>query len=328
MTVAVVGAGLVGTFVGVHLSSQTPVVLVGRSKEWQDRLHGQTLVAQTLSKTTQTLQNPKTCIALDTLEQVETYIICVKRLVLREAADALLSSLKKPGKVVLVTLMNGVGACEELSKIVKEKQLTGFEFEFVEGIWSTNIVEKEPLLWSEGSSGACYLDQTPSSIKLAAMLNKSGIHTETTENIIGVQYGKLLVNLNNPISALSGLPTKQELLGPDSGYRVLLAHCMWEALNVYERSGITPISTTRAPAWFVPKVLYYTPTFVLNQFSHLIVNVEETATSSMYEDLKAKRMTEIQYLQGEIVRLANQTDQPVPYCQGILELVQEPNVKR
>ena len=38
-----------------------------------------------------------------------------------------------------------------------------------------------------------------------------GLTMRATDNIDGVQWGKLLVNLNNALNALAGLPLRQQL---------------------------------------------------------------------------------------------------------------------
>ena len=47
-----------------------------------------------------------------------------------------------------------------------------------------------------------------------------------------VQWGKLLLNLNNPVNALSGLPLRDELL--QRGYRRVLAALQQEALDLLD----------------------------------------------------------------------------------------------
>ncbi len=53
-----------------------------------------------------------------------------------------------------------------------------------------------------------------------------------------LQHAKLLMNLNNAINALSGLPLRDQL--GQRAYRRCLALCQREALAAYRASGITP----------------------------------------------------------------------------------------
>ena len=45
----------------------------------------------------------------------------------------------------------------------------------------------------------------------AERLSVPGLRLRATDNIAGVQWGKLLVNLNNALNALAGLPLRRQL---------------------------------------------------------------------------------------------------------------------
>jgi 2-dehydropantoate 2-reductase len=52
-----------------------------------------------------------------------------------------------------------------------------------------------------------------------------------------------------------------------------------------------------------------------------MVAVDPTARSSMWDDLEHGRTTEIDYLQGEIVALADRLRRPAPVNRRVVELV-------
>ena len=54
-----------------------------------------------------------------------------------------------------------------------------------------------------------------------------------------------------------------------------------------------------------------------------MLSVDKNARSSMWEDLRTGRLTEIDHLQGEIVRLAAGHGIPAPLNRRVLELVKE-----
>jgi 2-dehydropantoate 2-reductase len=54
-----------------------------------------------------------------------------------------------------------------------------------------------------------------------------------------------------------------------------------------------------------------------------MLSVDMNARSSMWEDLRAGRSTEIDYLQGEIVRLADEYGVEVPVNQRVLKLIKD-----
>ena len=68
-----------------------------------------------------------------------------------------------------------------------------------------------------------------------------------------MQWGKLLVNLNNAINALSGLPLREQLA--QRGWRRLLADQIAEGLTAVRAEGIQPVSPTPVALSLVPHLL-------------------------------------------------------------------------
>ncbi len=62
----------------------------------------------------------------------------------------------------------------------------------------------------------------------------------------GVQWGKLLLNLNNAINALSGLPLRDQL--SQRAWRAILAAQIAEALQMTKAAGIAPVDLAVAGA--------------------------------------------------------------------------------
>jgi hypothetical protein len=74
-----------------------------------------------------------------------------------------------------------------------------------------------------------------------------------TDNIDGVQWGKLLVNLNNALNALADLPLRRQLA--QRPWRRLFADQMAEGLAAIRSEGIKPVSPTPIPAGWMPPLL-------------------------------------------------------------------------
>ena len=89
--------------------------------------------------------------------------------------------------------------------------------------------------------------------ELLALCKNGALELQLRDDMPAVQWGKLLLNLNNPINALSGLPLREQLL--DRGYRSLLAPMQQEALNALRHAGIHPARVTPLPAAWLPHLL-------------------------------------------------------------------------
>jgi 2-dehydropantoate 2-reductase len=139
-----------------------------------------------------------------------------------------------------------------------------------------------------------------------------------TDNIAGVQWGKLLLNLNNAINALADLPLRQQL--KQRAWRTLFADQMAEGLAAIRAAGITPVSSTPVPASWTPHLLRL-PDAVFGVLLGHTMKIDPEARSSMWEDLQRGRRTEIDYLQGVITAIADRHGLQAPLSRRIVTLI-------
>jgi 2-dehydropantoate 2-reductase len=140
-------------------------------------------------------------------------------------------------------------------------------------------------------------------------LAKAGAAVALHADLTLTQYGKLLLNLANPVNALAGIPLYDMLLDP--GYRQVMGQALKEALFVYDGAGIKWAQVgpnnprlacymLRAPTWLFKEI-------VLRKQA-----LDRKSMTSMAEELRAGRLTEIDILSGEIVRLGRTHAIPTP----------------
>jgi 2-dehydropantoate 2-reductase len=139
-----------------------------------------------------------------------------------------------------------------------------------------------------------------------------------TDDIGGVQWGKLLVNLFNALNALADLPLRQQLA--QRSWRRLFADQMAEGLSAVRAAGIRPVSSTPIPANWTPHLLRL-PDAVFEVLLGRTMKVDPEARSSMWEDLQRGRRTEIDYLQGVITEIADQHGLQVPLSRRVVALI-------
>ena len=128
------------------------------------------------------------------------------------------------------------------------------------------------------------------------------------------------MNLNNAVNALSGVPLKKQL--GDRQYRRVMAQVLSEALEVLNAEGITPARTGKVIPQLMPTIMKL-PNFLFNIVAASTLKIDPEARSSMYEDLLLGRRTEVDYLNGEIVRLGEKTKIPTPVNRHIVSLVKQ-----
>jgi 2-dehydropantoate 2-reductase len=154
----------------------------------------------------------------------------------------------------------------------------------------------------------------------AAVLSVPGLTVRASRDITGVQWGKLIINLNNALSALSDMPLAAQLANRD--WRRLFADQMAEGLAALKAAGITPVSATPIPPNWTPTMLRL-PDVIFNAILGRTMKIDPEARSSMWQDLKLGRKTEIDYLQGAVIALAEQNKVDVPLMRRIVALIKE-----
>jgi 2-dehydropantoate 2-reductase len=137
-------------------------------------------------------------------------------------------------------------------------------------------------------------------------------------DIAGVQWGKLVLNLNNALNALADLPLRQQLA--QRSWRMLFADQIAEGLAAIEAEGIEPVSSTPIPASWMPPLLRL-PDAVFAMLLGRTMKIDPEARSSMWEDLQRRRRTEIDYLQGVITAIADRRGLKVPLSRRIMALI-------
>jgi 2-dehydropantoate 2-reductase len=181
-----------------------------------------------------------------------------------------------------------------------------------------NIAELGPGRYHRGTTGTLAAQDDPALRALAADFARAGLPLQLHADLRAVQWGKLLLNLNNPVNALSGLPLRTQLM--TRGYRLCLAALQTEALELLKRAGIAPAQVGALPAHRIPTLLRL-PTPLFKLIAARMLRIDPQARSSMADDLAQGRATEIDALCGEVVRLAQSQGRSAPRNARMVALV-------
>jgi 2-dehydropantoate 2-reductase len=102
---------------------------------------------------------------------------------------------------------------------------------------------------------------------------------------------------------------------------------MLEALSVLKTAKIKPKSLGTMIPWLAPFILRL-PNWLFFKVASNMIKIDPDARSSMWEDLQNKKVTEVDYITGEILKLANQLNLPTPFNTTIYNLIKVAEVKR
>jgi len=140
-------------------------------------------------------------------------------------------------------------------------------------------------------------------------LEAGGQDVRLSDAILGDQWAKMIVNLNNGLNTLTGGTLREGLLQRD--YRRTLAACVEEAMEIAAQNNVTVGSFNgRSPAALMKTLRL--PDVAYRIIMQTIVKIDAKARSSMLDDLEAGRVSEIGYLQGEIVNRAEKIGLSAP----------------
>ena len=307
--IGIVGAGSIGCFIGAHLArAGVPVTLLGRERlKVAVAQHGLRVTDYSGADWTLPAEAIAVTTSVSDLAACDVLIVCTKSTDTAVAAQSLAPVVSKDAQVI--SLQNGVRNPHTLREHLPEHQVLAAMVPY-------NVIWDGPAHFHNGTSGQ--LEFATGTEDLVAALNNTGLAAATAPDIVGVQWGKLVINLNNATNALSGLPLKAQLA--DRDLRRVTAAAQLEALRVLKQANIAVRRSGRLLPKLTPHVLRL-PTWLFNRVAAQMVKIDPQARSSMWDDLDRGRPTEVDYLNGEVVRLAEANGVQAPINAKICELV-------
>lgn len=240
-------------------------------------------------------------------------LVTVKSGATTEMADTI--ARHAPTDAIVVSLQNGTGNVA----ILRERSGAGRTV--VPGMVPFNVIQSRDadgaLHMHRATSGTILIGKSQAGA-LGAMLDVPHASAAEHADMDAIQWGKLLLNLNNALNALSGIPLAAQLADP--AWRRLLAGQMQEALDCFSAAGIRAIGTEGIPLWLAPKILSL-PDWLFHLIARRMLAIDPNARSSMWEDLQQRRTTEIDHLQGAILAIARKTGRSAPLTERIISAV-------
>jgi 2-dehydropantoate 2-reductase len=307
--IAVAGAGAIGCFVGGMLAARGRRVALLVRPRVKTEIERFGLRLTDFGGSEQRLSAGQLALSEDAsiFHSVGAVLVTVKSADTADIAD--LIAKHAPQDAVIVSLQNGIGNVAVLRARLPGRTVLA-------GMVPFNVIAMGEGRFHRSTSGDIYVEADAKGT--AAQLSVPGLAMRASQNMVGVQYGKLLINLNNALSALSDMPLRAQLASRD--WRRLFADQMAEGLSVLTAAGIKPVSSTPIPPAWTPFLLKL-PDPIFNAILGRTMKIDPEARSSMWQDLKQGRKTEIDYLQGAIIALAEKHGVDVPLSRRIVALI-------
>jgi 2-dehydropantoate 2-reductase len=311
MKIALFGAGAIGGYVGGCLAvSGAAVVMVGRPRLQRNiASHGMRLTdIDGRNDYLAPLSCPFTIDAA-ALWDADIIIVTVKSGATLEAAKAILKHARPDA--LLVSFQNGISNADMLRGAARGRTVLAAMVP-----WNVALLGEGR--FHRGTEGLLMIEDHPRVLPLAAALKAAKLPVALRSDMPSVLWSKLLLNLNNGINTLSGLPLRAQLANRD--YRLCLAACVEEALQILAAANIVPAQLNKIPPEKLPALLRL-PNFLYGLLMRLTLRVDDQARSSMQDDMRAGRPTEIDLLNGAVVQLAKQLGRKAPCNLKVQQLV-------
>jgi len=287
--IAVVGAGAVGCYYGGMLArAGHAVTLIGRPQH-VEAIRKDGLLLET--KTSRERVCVQASTLMDAVSDAELILVCVKSTDTESVARDLAPRLRSQG--IILSLQNGVDNAQRIQQII------GRSVEPVVVYVATEMAAAGHV--RHHGRGELVIGPSAASERIVRVFAGAGVALHLSDNVIGALWAKLVVNCAfNAISAISQQPYGKMLA--NEAVVAVMREVVDECLAVARGEGIE----VPADSWKT----------VLE-----IARTMPTQLSSTAQDIARGRHSEIDYLNGHIVRRGRELGVGTPANQALYALV-------
>jgi 2-dehydropantoate 2-reductase len=315
--IAIYGAGSVGGYLAARLHEHARITCIGRRRvidAW--RLHG--LDWSDLQGGHEHVSAKEVELQVDPFAAAKAHLVLVTvKSSATETVARELAEVVAPG-VPIISFQNGLHNGELLRAALPGHPV-------LSGMVPFNVLQRVPGDFHQGSGGELMVESHASLAAFHPIFAAAGLPLIARNDMPAVLTAKLLLNLNNALNALSDLPLKDELSQRD--WRRCLALAQREALEVFAAANIHPAKLTPLPPQWLPRVLEM-PDAWFRRIASRLLAIDPVARSSMWEDLQRGRPTEVDAINGEVVRIAAQYRSSAPVNARLVALIHEAEQSR
>lgn len=297
MKIAVVGPGAMGCLFAAFLSkSKAEIFILGKDSQRSQELNQQGIIVEGVSGNWQAKM--KATADAKEIGIADIIIICVKSY---DTKEALKNALPLIGEnSAILTLQNGIGNIEVISEIAGADKVIGG----VTNEGATWLGEGHIRHAGRGETVIGRIDGKIPVIMRAVRetFNQVGLEARISRDIKGLLWSKLIINAGiNALTAIARL--KNGELIKFEGTRKILRESVAEAVKIAKRKRI--------------KIIYDDPLAKVEA----VCEATSGNVSSMLQDILRKKRTEIDFINGVIVRQAQELGIPVPVNTILVELI-------
>ena len=313
MRIGVIGSGAIGCLVAAYLKLEgQDVSLVGRSdsvkaiRENGLQISGVRGSFKVEIKVSEQLNYPSELVILATKTQ--------------DVGDALDNNIGFLHDASILTIQNGVQADNIVAKLLPKKNIVSSIVMF-----GATYLEPAKLVHNfEGSwiIGRPFEKEQPEVLSSLSQILSKAFPVVIADNITGMKFLKIFVNANNCIPAILG-KSMQDVFSDLDISRISIV--IWkEALEVTHKAGIDLVSLPGFPVENITRLTSLPISQAATIFSQTMKNLsKEPLYGSILQSIMRGRRSEIDYINGEFVRLAKNNNLHASLNSVLVDMVHE-----
>jgi len=300
MRIVVVGAGALGGLVGAQLTEAGEEVALVEVNQARVKLLNETGLYVSAGAKGEQCVRVRVVGSVQGLEEADLVFISVKSYQTRAAVEGV-SSVIGP-KTFVLSMQNGIGNAETMAELLgPDRVLSGITYHSIQHTGPNRIRYRAGIKPIQIAPFNGVL--TPAVEAVGEVFRRAGLNTDVVENIDHAVWQKLLHNaVVNPVSALTGLTCREML--DDEALQSFMRACCLEIVEVMKARGV-PIIDEEDP---------YRP--VVGSQKALGKN-----RPSMWQDLARGFPTEVDAINGAVVREAERLGLRAPLNWGLVQFL-------
>ena len=297
MKIVIVGPGAIGCLLTSFLSKgKDELWLLDKDSERVSKINKNGISIEGISGEWNT--KGKATTDVKNIGSADLVIIAVKSYDTKEAISASKPLISDDTSVL--TLQNGLGNIEIIGEAVGQEKVIG-------GVTNLGATLLETGKVRHAGNGETIIGRTDGKIpvqmrQIREIFNACGLETRISKDIKGILWSKLIINVGiNALTALTRL--RNGKLIEFEGTRKILREAVTEAVRISKRKRI--------------KLIYDDPLAKVEA----VCEATSENISSMLQDILRKKRTEVDFINGVIVRQGQELGIPVPANLMLVDLV-------
>lgn len=298
MKIAVLGAGAMGSLYGAYLSRCNQVYMLDVNQKVMENINEKGLIIYEKEQKKDVVFYVPAAVSSEGLGAMDLIIVFVKNIYTISALEKNRNLIGE--NTLILSLQNGAGNDRDLQKFVKRENI-------LIGTSEHNCTNLEPGRISHNSSGITNIGMVQYNLEVLKQVSEifknSGIHTEIYENIQEIIWKKLFINMSlNSVTAI--LQCKVGYLHENNNASQIVKMILSEAVDVAIADGT-----------------YFDKNEIIEKVEKHIKEDFYEVITSMSQDVLNKRITEIDHINGAVVKAAKEYGIQTPYNEFIVHLL-------